>query len=150
LPNAYGVGTDISEAALRTARTNAVHLGLADRSGFVACHYAAALADRFDLIVSNPPYIRSAEIAELATEVRDHDPLDALDGGEDGLDAYRAIVPQAAALISEGGALVMEVGYDQSEHVQQMMRAAGLTMDIPPKADLAGIGRAVAGRKLPP
>jgi release factor glutamine methyltransferase len=150
LPDGYGVGTDISEAALRTARTNAANLGLADRAGFVACCYAAALSDGFDLIASNPPYIRSAEIAGLATEVRDHDPLDALDGGADGLDAYRAIIPQAAGLLAERGALVVEVGHTQSEDVRQLMSAAGLTIDVPAKIDLAGIERAVAGRKLPP
>ena len=72
---------------------------LADRAAFVACDYAAALSGTFDLIVSNPPYIRSADIAGLATEVRDHDPLGALDGGADGLDAYRALIPQAARLL---------------------------------------------------
>ena len=94
-----GVGTDISVAALRTARRNAVQLGLAARAAFVACDYAAALSGQFDLIVSNPPYIRSADIAGLSIEVRDHDPLLALDGGADGLDAYRALIPQAARLL---------------------------------------------------
>jgi release factor glutamine methyltransferase len=150
LPDGYGVGTDISEPALRTARANAANLRLADRAGFIACYYAAALSERFDLIVSNPPYIRSADIPELATEVRDHDPLDALDGGADGLDAYRAIIPQAVGLLAERGALVMEVGYAQSEDVRQLMSAAGLTLGMPVKADLSGIERAVAGRKLPP
>jgi release factor glutamine methyltransferase len=150
LPDGYGVGTDISEPALRTARANAANLRLADRAGFIACYYAAALSERFDLIVSNPPYIRSADIPELATEVRDHDPLDALDGGADGLDAYRAIIPQAVGLLAERGALVMEVGYAQSEDVRQLMSAAGLTLEMPVKADLSGIERAVAGRKLPP
>ncbi len=96
--------------ALQTARNNAVDLGLADRAAFVACDYAAALSGRFDLIVSNPPYIRSADIAGLAAEVRDHDPHRALDGGADGLDAYRALIPQAARLLVPGGALVVEVG----------------------------------------
>jgi release factor glutamine methyltransferase len=150
LPGHYGIGTDISEAALRTASGNAAKLGLADRAGFVACYYAAALTDTFDLIVSNPPYIRTAEIATLATEVRDYDPVGALDGGKDGLDAYRAIIPQAIGLLAEGGAVVLEVGYGQSEHVEHLMRAAGLKLEKPPKADLAGIRRAVAGRKLPP
>ena len=150
LPDHYGVGTDISEAALRTASANAANLGLADRAGFVACYYAAALTDTFDLIVSNPPYIRSAEIATLATEVRDYDPIGALDGGKDGLDAYRAIIPQAAGLLAPGGAVVMEVGYGQSEHVEDLMAWAGLRLEKPPKPDMAGIRRAVAGRKLPP
>jgi release factor glutamine methyltransferase len=149
LPDAYGVGTDISEAALRTARTNAIYLGLDLRAGFVACDFAAALSGTFDLIVSNPPYIRSAEIATLATEVRDHDPHRALDGGADGLDAYRALVPQAARLLAQRGALVVEVGHGQSADVQGLMTAAGLTLEGPPKADLAGIRRAVSGRKLP-
>ena len=150
LPDACGVGTDISAAALRTARANAVDLGLVDRAGFVACDYASALSDPLDLIVSNPPYVRSAEIKDLATEVRDHDPLAALDGGADGLDAYRALIPQAAKLLAPGGALVVEVGQGLSEEVQGLMMAEGLTLERPAKTDLAGIRRAVAGRKLPP
>lgn len=150
LPGAFGIGTDISEDALQTAHGNAVDLGLADRAGFVACDYAAALSGPFDLIVSNPPYIRSAEIAHLATEVRDHDPLPALDGGTDGLDAYRALIPQAARLLAACGTLVVEVGLGQSGDVQGLMTATGLTLPAPAKADLAGIRRAVAGRKLPP
>jgi release factor glutamine methyltransferase len=149
LPDADGIGTDVSFGALLTARANAVGLGLARRAAFAACNYAAALSGAFDLIVSNPPYIRSAEIADLATEVRDHDPLRALDGGGDGLDAYRALVPQAARLLASGGALVVEVGHDQSGGVRGLMAAAGLTPDDPPKTDLAGIPRAVAARKLP-
>jgi release factor glutamine methyltransferase len=150
LPEACGFGTDISQAALRTASANAADLGLADRAEFVACDYAAALSEPFDLIVSNPPYIRSAEIGLLATEVRDHDPHRALDGGVDGLDAYRALIPQAARLLALQGALVVEVGRGQSAEVEGLMTAAGLMRERPAKADLAGIRRAVAGRKLPP
>jgi release factor glutamine methyltransferase len=149
MPGAYGVGTDISAAALQTAHINAVRLGLADRAGFVACDYAAALSGGFDLIVSNPPYIRSADIADLAIEVRDHDPPGALDGGADGLDAYRAMVPQAVRRLAPGGVLTVEVGHGQTAEVAQLMAAAGLTLEAPPKADLAGIERAVAGRKRP-
>jgi len=150
LPEACGVGTDISVAALRTASTNAARLGLAPRALFVACDYAATLSGPFDLMVSNPPYVRSAEIADLAVEVRDHDPRRALDGGADGLDAYRALVPQAARLLAPAGALVVEVGHGQSKEVEGLMTAAGLTLERPPKADLAGIRRALAGRKLHP
>lgn len=150
LPDARGFGTDINVAALRTAKANANHLGLVHRAGFIACDYAAALSGPFDLIVSNPPYIRSADIAELATEVRDHDPLLALDGGPDGLDAYRAIIPEAARLLAAGGALVVEAGEGQSGQIQGLMTAAGLKLDRPAKADLAGVRRAVAGLKLPP
>jgi release factor glutamine methyltransferase len=149
LPDAMGVGTDISAAALRTASANARNLGLARRAAFVACDYASALSGPFDLIVSNPPYIRSAEINDLAREVRDHDPLGALDGGSDGLDAYRALIPQAVRLLAPGGGLALEVGHDQSADVEQLMAAAGLTLRGPPRTDLAGIPRAVAGRKLP-
>jgi release factor glutamine methyltransferase len=150
LPDAFGVGTDISADALQTAHSNAVDLKLAARAGFVACDYTAALSGPFNLIVSNPPYIRSAEIAGLATEVRDHDPRAALDGGADGLDAYRALIPQAARLLAPGGALVVEAGQGQSGDVERLMIAAGLTVSAPAKADLAGIRRAVGGRKLPP
>jgi release factor glutamine methyltransferase len=150
LPDAFGYGTDISVEALRTARGNAVDLGLASRAAFVACDYAAALSGTFDLIVSNPPYIRSLDIAGLATEVRDHDPLRALDGGADGLDAYRTLIPQAARLLAPGGILAVEVGEGQSADVEPLMASVGLILEGPPKADLAGIRRAVAGRKLPP
>jgi release factor glutamine methyltransferase len=149
LPNAFGVGTDISVPALRTARDNAGQLRLAARAAFLACDYAAALSRPFDLIVSNPPYIRSAQIASLDAEVRDHDPHRALDGGFDGLDAYRRIAPEATRLLAPGGALVMEVGHGQSGDVQKLMTAAGLAPAGPPKPDLAGIHRAVTGRFLP-
>jgi release factor glutamine methyltransferase len=149
LPAATGLGTDISVAALQAASGNAERLGLAERAGFVACNYAAALSGKFDLVVSNPPYIRSAEIASLPVEVRQYDPLVALDGGPDGLDAYRALIPEAARLLAPGGALVVEIGYGQGAAVRELMSAAGLMPAEPPKADLAGIPRAVAGRKLP-
>jgi release factor glutamine methyltransferase len=150
LPDARGFGTDISAAALQTAQANAARLGLADRATFIACDYAAGLNGAFDLIASNPPYIRSAEIADLATEVRDHDPPRALDGGTDGLDAYRALIPQAARLLVSGGALVVEAGQGQSGQIEGLMTAAGLMPESAPKADLAGIPRAVGGRKMPP
>jgi len=149
LPAVFGVGTDISPAALHTASGNAADLGFAKRSAFVACDYAAALSDGFDLIVSNPPYIRSAEIAGLAREVRGYDPPRALDGGGDGLDAYRILIPQSAALLMPGGSLVLEVGLGQSGQIQRLMAAAGLTLESPAKADLSGVPRAVAGRKPP-
>jgi len=150
LPNARGFGTDISAAALHAASGNAARLGFASRATFVACDYAAALCGPFDLMVSNPPYIRSADIAGLATEVRDHDPLAALDGGTDGLDAYRALIPQAARLLAPFGVLVVEAGRGQTSAIGELMTAAGLTQQRPAKADLAGVLRAVAGRKLPP
>ncbi|WP_035645041.1 peptide chain release factor N(5)-glutamine methyltransferase [Bradyrhizobium sp. ORS 285] len=148
LPQAFGVGTDISIPALMTARANARALGLDDRTAFVGCSYATALAPPFDLIVSNPPYIRSTDISDLAVEVRSHDPFRALDGGGDGLDAYRALIPQAAHLLHPGGAVIVEVGHDQSADVVQLMREAGLTHDsTATRADLAGVPRAVMGLK---
>jgi release factor glutamine methyltransferase len=149
LPEACGIGTDISLAALQTARSNAAHLGFTPRATFVACNYAAALSGVFHLIVSNPPYIRSAEVANLASEVRDYDPPAALDGGADGLVAYRTLIPQAARLLAPRGTLVVEAGFGQSGPIQQLMAEAGLTLEGPPKADLAGVPRAVAGRKTP-
>lgn len=146
-PEATGIGTDISAAALTTAALNARRLGLASRASFVQCEYAAALSGPFDLIVSNPPYIRSSDIAALDRDVRDHDPHLALDGGADGLDAYRAIIPQAAALLGPDGVLIVETGYDQSTPVSDLMRAAELTLPRPPATDLGGIHRAVLGRK---
>jgi len=150
LPDAFGIGTDISVPALRTARDNARQLGFAARAAFVGCDYAAALSGPFDLIVSNPPYVRSADIADLATEVRDHDPHRGLDGGLDGVDAYRLIAPEAARLLAPGGALVVEVGHGQSGEVQGILAGAGLLPAGPPKSDLGGVPRAVTARLLPP
>jgi release factor glutamine methyltransferase len=147
LPNAGGIGTDISAEALATAEENARRLGLAGRAAFVRCDYAAALAGPLDLIVANPPYIATADIAGLERDVRTHDPHRALDGGPDGLDAYRILVPQAARLLAPGGALVVEVGRGQSAAVGAIMDAAGLALPSPPRADLGGVPRAVVGRK---
>lgn len=149
IPQAQGVGTDISIAALQIAKANARHLGLSERTAFIACNYGAALSGPFDLIVSNPPYIRSLEIASLSSEVRDHDPRAALDGGVDGLGAYRAIIPEAARLLCPGGALIVEAGLGQSGLIRELMMLEGLTLDRPSKPDLAGILRAVVGRKSP-
>jgi release factor glutamine methyltransferase len=148
LPAAQGFGTDISQAALQTAAANAARAGLSDRATFIACDYASGLIGPFDLIVSNPPYIRTADIDGLAAEVRNHDPLAALDGGADGLDAYRALIPQAAGLLAPDAALVVEAGEGQSAQIQALMANAGLMPVIAPKADLGGIPRAVAGHKM--
>ncbi|MGX1167978.1 release factor glutamine methyltransferase [Bradyrhizobium sp. USDA 372] len=150
IPDAFGVGTDLSQNALITARDNAAALGLAGRAGFVACSYATALRGPFDLIVSNPPYIPSAEIPKLSVEVREHDPHLALDGGNDGYDAYRTLIPQASERLAPGGALVVEAGQGQAQNIETLMRAAALSLDRPPKADLVGIPRAVSARKMPP
>ena len=150
IPDAFGVGTDLSLSALDTARANADALGLADRAAFVACSYASALGGPFDLIVSNPPYIPAGEIPKLSIEVRNHDPHLALDGGNDGYDAYRALIPQAAERLMPGGALIVEVGQGQADNIETLMAAAALSIDRPPRSDLAGIPRAVSARKMPP
>jgi len=149
LPEATGIGTDISERALAIANDNAVRLGLAARASFIRCDYASELTGPFDLIVSNPPYIATGDIAGLAREVRDHDPHQALDGGPDGLAAYRALIPQAARLLAPGAALVVEAGQGQARDIEAMMTAAGLALQGRPRADLAGISRAVGARKMP-
>ena len=134
-PRATGVGLDRSEGALHVARDNAVLNAVDDRARFVAGDWCDALRGRFDLVVSNPPYIARAVIATLAREVRGHDPEAALDGGTDGLDAYRRILDGAGARLAPGGLLVLEIGYDQAAAVTELARAAGyrergLTRDL--------------------
>jgi release factor glutamine methyltransferase len=143
LKAASGVATDKSVAALSLARANARRLGFADRCTFIACDFAAALRGPFDLIVSNPPYVSSGDIAELPPEVRDYDPRLALDGGEDGLDAYRAITTDALRLLVPRGRLIVELGHGQANVVNAIATAAGLSVERPPRADLAGISRAL-------
>ncbi len=135
LPGARGVGTDISAEALATARTNANALGLADRAFFVCCDYGAALAGGFDLVVSNPPYVTRADIPALAPEVRDYDPLLALDGGEDGLCAYRAIARDGLRVVASGGVLLVELG---AESAATPFTRAGWHVDPLLRRDLAG------------
>jgi release factor glutamine methyltransferase len=146
LQNAHGTGTDISRDALAVARRNAQALGLDTRADFVASDYGKALRGPFDLVVSNPPYIASGEIAGLAREVRDHDPLGALDGGPDGLTAYRAIAAEAPRLLVPGGHLVVEIGAGQQADVERLFVAAGLEIAAT-RHDLSGIPRAVAAKR---
>ncbi len=149
LPAAFGIGTDVSAAALALARDNAAALGLAGRTAFVACDYGAALAGPFDLLVCNPPYVARDEIVALAPEVRDFDPHRALDGGPDGLDGYRAIAADARRLLAPGGTLVVELGAGQVAAVTSLLTAAGLSLIAPPRHDLAGVARALVMRVLP-
>jgi release factor glutamine methyltransferase len=143
IPGASGVGVDRSPAALATARRNARRNAVGDRAAFVAADWGAALAGRFDLIVSNPPYIASAVIEGLAPEVRRHDPALALEGGTDGLTAYRAILAQAAGLLGPQGLIVFEVGFDQGDVVPAVAAEAGFAVQEVAR-DLAGHPRAVA------
>jgi release factor glutamine methyltransferase len=148
LPNATGIGTDISAAALEVARGNAERNGLAVRCTFVACDIAARVQGPFDLIVSNPPYVAHGEIASLAPEVRDYDPALALDGGPDGLDAYRVIAAQGRRLLAPGGALIVELGAGQEQAVRALFTKAGLIVAAA-RDDLAGIPRALGATVAP-
>ena len=148
LPNALGTGTDISTAALTIARANAESLALASRCTFVECNIAAGLPGPFDLIVSNPPYVAHDDIATLEPEVRDYDPVLALDGGADGLDGYRAIAHEARRLLAPGGRLFVELGAGQESAVRALFTEAGLTVGAP-RNDLAGIPRVLSASILP-
>jgi release factor glutamine methyltransferase len=145
LPNAFGVGGDISMRALTVARGNARSLGLG-RAAFVACDMAAALHGPFDVIVSNPPYIASDDIARLAPEVRMFDPRLALDGGTDGLDCYRALAASTPALLAPDGVIVVELGAGQAKAVAGLFAGAGLAPN-PPRSDLNGVPRALTAWK---
>ena len=148
LPNALGTGTDISAAALEVARANAERNGLSGRCTFVTCNIAAALPGPFDLIVSNPPYIARGDIETLAPEVRNYDPAIALDGGSDGLDAYRAIAADARRLLAPGGRLIVELGVGQEPLVRALFTKVGLIVGAV-RNDLAGIARAMGGSYAP-
>ncbi len=136
-PGATGIGTDIAEGAVARAARNAAALGLSDRASFRRADWDAGIAGRFDLILSNPPYIPTPEIGGLEPEVSSWDPQAALDGGADGLDAYRRIAPAAAGRLAPGGAAFLEIGAGQEEPVEAIMAAAGLTRFVR-KADLGG------------
>lgn len=148
-----GVATDVSGAALQVAGENAAAHKVADRLEMVETNWAAGVSGPFDLVVSNPPYIASPEIATLMAEVREHDPAPALDGGADGLDAYREIFACAGALLGDGGVLLVEIGAAQAGQVAALAVEAGLVSsadEVRNVADLAGHPRvlivpAVAG-----
>jgi len=146
LPGAFGIGTDISTGALLLARANARRLGI-DRAHFVACDLVAALGGPLDLIVSNPPYVATGDIAGLAPEVREFDPRAALDGGTDGLNFYRAITATVPALLRPGGVLAVELGAGQARPVADLFAAAGLA-PLPARADLDGRPRALVAKRV--
>ncbi len=146
-PAAKGVGTDISEDALAVARDNAAGIGLDRRAAFLRTSWGSGLADAsFDFVASNPPYIRSEVIPTLDPEVRHHDPHLALDGGESGLNAYVELAPEIFRLLKPGGQAFVEIGFDQSEDVESLMKKAGLT-DVSTYLDLSNLPRVVTGKK---
>ena len=150
-PAAFGIGTDRSPAATALARDNAAMLGMAARAAFLCADWATAFTQtvpgRFDLILSNPPYIPTGDLPTLMPEVAHHEPSSALDGGPDGLDAYRRILPELLNLLAPGGIAVLELGQGQADPVTALAQAAGFTAAT--SADLAGIPRALR-LTLPP
>jgi release factor glutamine methyltransferase len=143
LPRARGLGIDRSVGAIRTARRNAARNGVGDRALFVVSDWAEAVGGGFDLIVSNPPYIAAAVVPTLEPEVRDHDPLLALDGGPDGLEAYRILLGEAGRLLVPGGLMVLEIGYDQAEALKRLAQARALDV-LALNHDLSGSPRCIA------
>jgi release factor glutamine methyltransferase len=151
LPNAEGLGVDISEAALSVARSNAEALGMDRRTRFAIGDWGRDIKSEpfsglFDVILSNPPYIETAALAELEPEVVRHDPSLALDGGADGLEAYRRLMPDVVRLLKPGGLLALEIGQGQGDAVRRIVRTAGLD-SIGSAADLAGIERCLLFRR---
>ncbi len=149
LPQARGIAVDVSRQALSAAQENLRRLGLRHRAAFLCGDWAAAISSAsFDIIVSNPPYIVSSAIGELDREVRGFDPHLALDGGPDGLAAYRALVPQAVKCLKEGALLLLETGFGQTQQVLEIVERCqdqALRLNASILLDLGGIDRAVAG-----
>jgi len=144
--NAVGLTVDISGIALQCAAENAARLGVAGRLLCVQGDYCTALGSGFDWIVSNPPYIRSAVVDGLGEEVRDHDPRRALDGGIDGLDAYRSIIAQAGDCLADTGRIALEIGFDQAESVASLLSECGF-FAIEIIQDLAGNDRVLVAKR---
>jgi len=143
LPCASGNGVDLAQGALDTAAENAQTNGLSDRFTAMRSNWFRNLSGRYDVIVSNPPYIRSDVIPTLDREVREYDPLLALDGGADGLEAYRVIAAGAGPFLKSAGIVAVETGYDQHDAVKEIFEAAGFEQ-VGAAKDLAGNDRAQA------
>ena len=147
----HGTAVDIAKKSLVLARQNAIDCGVSKRIDFICADwfkpdFLQNFTDKFELIVSNPPYIPSGEIASLAPEVKNHDPLVALDGGADGFASYRRIAELAPDLLHDGGYILLEAGYGQAEQIAEIFQAQKLT-HIETAADLNGIARCVILQK---
>ena len=138
-----GIGADISEEALKVAERNRVQLGL-ENAAFIRSDLFEAVEGKFDLLVSNPPYICSDVIDTLMPEVREHEPRQALDGSADGLHFYRRILADCGAYLKPGGMLFFEIGYDQGEAVKRLMEENGF-LEVEVKKDYGGLDRVVLG-----
>lgn len=141
-PNAHGLGVDVSEAALDVAQKNAQSLGLAERAHFYHANWGEGVMGRYDVIVSNPPYISEADMKTLAPEVVEFEPRGALVAGEDGLSAYRELMPHIKRLLAPHGVAVLEFGKDQHDDVMAIAKDHGLKA-LELQSDLAGIIRCV-------
>jgi release factor glutamine methyltransferase len=149
-PGLFAVATDISEAALAVAMRNACRHEVAGRLHLLRRSWLRGVSGAFDLVVSNPPYVRSADLATLPEEVRLHDPLPALDGGRDGLAAYRELAAGVGDVLRPGGLVMVECGHDQAKDATAIFRAAGLVPHpaLPtPRRDLAGRERVIILQK---
>jgi release factor glutamine methyltransferase len=147
LPNAQLTALDISSTALDIARENARHNAVADRIQFIQSDLLASVAhERFDMVVSNPPYVALTDRQSLSVEVRDHEPTLALFAGEDGLDIYRRLIPEAFAVLEAGGYLLMEIGFGQSSAIATLLKEAGFEgIEFVP--DLQGIPRVACAQR---
>jgi release factor glutamine methyltransferase len=140
---AWGLGIDVSPAAAALAASNAAECGLAQRATFLAADWDAALQGTFDLVLANPPYIAACAIAGLMPEVAQFEPMSALDGGVDGLDAYRRLLPGLPRLLRPGGLAVLELGHDQADAVTTLAIAAGFSRPAL-RTDLGGHARVLS------
>ena len=148
MPLATGLGLDISEGALKRAEQNAIANGVKKQTRFLKSDWFASVsrAEKFDLIVSNPPYIETGVIPDLMADVKDYEPVSALDGGADGFDCYQAIAAQAFERLNRNGFLAVEVGIGQAQVVASLFRDAGLTF-VAIEKDLTGVERVVCAKK---
>ena len=140
LPGAVGLGIDVSASAVSLARANARRHGLGERASFAVADWGAALAARFDVVVSNPPYVATPELVSLAPEIACHEPWTALAGGVDGYECYRRLAPQIARLLASGGLAAIELGAGMADEVRSLFAASGL-LEIGRRRDLSGIER---------
>jgi len=148
-PRAFGVGVDYVEQAAQLAAHNAAANGLLGRAAFFCGDWATALSGAFDLIIANPPYIPTSDIAGLMPEVASYEPSSALDGGADGLDAYRIVIAAVSSMLTPEGVAVIELGIGQAEAVAALATIAGFRVDAL-QSDLGGIARAIVLRRALP
>jgi release factor glutamine methyltransferase len=147
-PTAFGIGVDRSAAAVTLAARNAADLGMARQAAFVCADWAVPLRGRFDLVLSNPPYIATCDLVGLMPEVARYEPRSALDGGPDGLAAYQSLLPELPRLLNPEGVAILELGAGQARTVTELAGCAGLASEL--RQDLAGLPRVIVLRRVLP